>query len=75
MTGKDLILYILQNDLENEELFKDGRFLGLLSVEETAAKLNVGPATVMLWYITEMISGVNIAGTIFFPKDVIDPRV
>ena len=75
MTGKDLILYILQNDLENEELFKDGRFLGLLSVEETAAKLNVGTATVMLWYITEMISGINIAGTIFFPKDVIDPRL
>ena len=74
MTGKDLIIYILQNDLENEELFSDGRFLGLLNAEETAARLETGAATVLLWYATGMLDGINIGGTIFFRKDVVDPR-
>ena len=74
MTGKDLIIYILQNNLENEDLFSDGRFLGLLNAEETAARFNVGTATVMLWYVTGMLDGMNIAGSIFFRKDVADPR-
>ena len=75
MTGKDLIIYILQNNLENEDLFGDGRFLGLLNVEETAARMNVGPATIMLWYATGMLDGVNIGGTIFFRRDIADPRL
>lgn len=74
MTGKDLIIYILQNNLENEELFTDGTFLGLLNVEEAAARLDVGTATVMLWYATGMLDGINIGGTIFFRKDVVNPR-
>ena len=74
MTGRDLIIYILANGLENEELFADGRVLGLLNAEETAAKLNVGAATVLLWYATGMLDGVNIGGTIFFRKDIADPR-
>lgn len=27
MTGKELILYILENNLEDSEIFKDGKFL------------------------------------------------
>ena len=75
MTGKDLIIYILHNNLENEELFSDGRFLGLLNAEETAVRFGVGTATVQLWYATGMLDGFNIAGTIFFRKDVADPRL
>ena len=34
MTGRELILYILQNGLENEEVFKDGIFVGFIPEEE-----------------------------------------
>ena len=30
MTGKELILYILENDLENEDIIKDGVFIWLM---------------------------------------------
>lgn len=75
MTGKDLIIYILQNDLENEDLFSDGRFLGLLTVEEMAAQLEVGAATILTWYDLGILDGVNIGGTIFFPKRRRRPKI
>jgi excisionase family DNA binding protein len=46
MTGRELIVYILQNNLEDEELFKDGKLLGYMTVSEAAATLKVGEATV-----------------------------
>lgn len=46
MTCKDLIIYILQNGLENEPVVKDGNFIGFLSVEDAAVKKNVGPSTI-----------------------------
>ena len=42
MTGRDLIIYILQNDLEGEVVLKDGIFVGLVSDEEVAARFGVG---------------------------------
>ena len=50
MTGKDLIVYILKHNLENEVMFSNGYFLGFLTAEELAAKLNVGSETIKIWY-------------------------
>ena len=36
MTGKELILYILQNNLENEQVFRNGIFIGFMDETETA---------------------------------------
>lgn len=48
MTGKELIIYILQYNLENEEMFEDGKFVGFIAEEEMAVKLFGGLAfTVM----------------------------
>lgn len=49
MTGRELILYILQNNLENEVIIKDGLFVELLNEQEAAAKFNVGVATIRTW--------------------------
>ena len=38
MTGRDLIIYILENNLENEPVYKDGRLLGFLTVTEAAVE-------------------------------------
>ena len=50
MTGKDLIVYILKHNLENEVMFSNGYLLGFLTAEELAAKLNVGSETIKIWY-------------------------
>lgn len=50
MTGRDLILYILNNKLENTEVNNDdGRVLDFITVEEAAAKFNVTTTTIMAW--------------------------
>lgn len=46
MNGKDLIIYILQNGLENEPIFKDGKPLGFITMAEAAVKFKVGVPTI-----------------------------
>lgn len=67
VTGRDLIIYILQNNLEDEEVFKDGKFAGFLTVEETAAKFKVGPATVKAWIIEGNLDAIQINDSLFIP--------
>ena len=74
MTGKELIIYILLNNLENEMIFKNGKFLDFLTEEEVAAKFDVGVATVRVWCALDKVKGITIGDSIFFPKDIADPR-
>lgn len=60
MTGRELIIYILKNNLENEPVFKDGKFIGYITAREAAAKMNVGEATV-----EALVSMGRIEGTYF----------
>jgi hypothetical protein len=71
MTGRELILYILQNHLEDEPVVKNGRPLGLLTVPEMAAKLGVGASTIGAWVALDMMRVVRIGNTDFIP-DIYD---
>lgn len=75
MTGKELILYILQNNLEDTIVIKDGFFIGVLTEEDVAVKFEVGVATVRAWYHCKMIQGTQIGDSLYFRKDVADPRI
>ena len=68
MTGKDLIVYILQNNLENEVLIKNGVLCGFLNEEDAAVKLCVGPATIKAWYDYGILRGLKIGDSIYFCK-------
>lgn len=70
MTGKDLILYILQNDLENEEM--DIRWF--LTEAEMAVKFEVGLQTVRVWYTLGLVPAFKIGGDLYFLKNTPDPR-
>lgn len=74
MTGKELILYILQNDLENEIVIKDGVFVWLMTEEEAAVKFDVGVSTVRTWYARGMLNGTKIGERLYFLRNVSDPR-
>ena len=69
MTGKDLIIYILTNDLVNEPIFKDGKFIGFVTDVEVAAKLCVGVATVHAMFELKKIPGIKIGETIYIFGD------
>jgi predicted transcriptional regulator len=58
MTCKELISYILTNDLENEPVFKDGKFIGFITAGEAAEKFNVGVATICVWVVQKRLDGI-----------------
>lgn len=67
MTGRELIIYILENKLENEPVFKDGRFLGFLTASEFAEKWDVGEETVRLWVDLGYVDGMIVYDEIYIP--------
>ena len=73
MTGRDLIMYILANGLENEPVFKDGKFIGFMTAGEAAAKMNVGVATIYVWYSQKRLDGVLIGDILYIPADAKSP--
>lgn len=75
MTGRELILFILQNNLENEEIVQNGVFVWLMNEEEAAVKFNVGVATIRAWYAYGLLKGTQIGGRLYFLQNVADPRV
>lgn len=76
MTGKELILYILQNNLEdvNIDEFITGYFIGFMTLEEAAAKFEVGTQTVKLWHKYGLIKGIEVKDMILVCRDSEDPR-
>lgn len=68
MTGRDLIIYILENHLEDEEVFKDGKIIGFETELEAAARLNIGVATLFAMYEMGMIPGIKIGGKIYIKE-------
>lgn len=69
MTGKELIIYILANNLENEPVFKDGKFIGFITAIEAAVKMNVGVATIYTWILQGRIPGIFVGGTVYIPAN------
>lgn len=69
MTGRDLIIYILENNLEDEPIFNDGKPMGFMTTEETATKFDVGIATVFVWMFRGQLDYVKIGHTYFVPAD------
>lgn len=69
MTGKDLILYILQNDLENAPVFNDGRFLNFMTVQEAAVHYKTGEATVRAWIQLGQLNYIQIGNMIFIARE------
>lgn len=71
MTGKDLIIYILENNLENEPVFQHGKFIGFVTAGEVAERLNVGVATVYVWVYQKRLDGILVGGTLYIPADFV----
>ena len=73
LTGRDLIVYILENGLENEPVFRDGRFIGFMSVEKAAEKFGVGAGTIHAWLYQGKLTGVLVGNQIYIPADSRSP--
>ena len=59
MTGRDLIIYILQNHLEDTEILTDNNHM-FLTVEEAAVKYGTGVATIKALVDRNVLKGMKI---------------
>lgn len=73
MTGRDLIIYILANGLEDEPVFQDGNIVGLMKITEAARKMNVGVATIYAWIQQKKLTPIVIENTVYIPADSKSP--
>lgn len=69
VTGRDLIVYILENGLEDEPVFKDGKFIGFITDTEAAVRLKTGVATVQAMCNLEILPGVKIGEKLYIPAN------
>ena len=66
MTGRELIMYILENHLEDEPVFQNGTFVGYVSDMKFAEMLGVGVATVRAWIMMGRIKDAIMIGDAMF---------
>ena len=71
MNGRELIIFILENGLENEDISSE-KFLGCMhTIESVAVAFNVGIATVETWLANGCLEGIECHGkTYIFPKSL-----
>lgn len=69
MTGRELIVYILANNLEDEPVFKNGKFIGFITAVEAAAKMDVGVATIRTWVEQGRITDVMFCDRVYIPAN------
>lgn len=74
MTGRDLIIYILKNNLEDEIVCLDNILLGYLTVEEAAVKFGVGVSTIYIWIGQDILDHIRIGETYFIPAKCERPK-
>lgn len=65
MTGRELIIYILQHGLENDEIFKNGHCALFMTQEEAAVQLGVGMFTVQIMYQLGQLKGFMLGDSLF----------
>lgn len=73
MNGRELIIHILSNGLEDEPVFKNGKFIGFVTPEEVAVRNNVGTATVHAWIRQGRLESEAVREGVYIPADCKTP--
>lgn len=73
MTGRELIIYILENNLEDKLVWENGTFLGFLTEMEAAIKFGVGVSTIRIWHELGMLQGFKIGESLYIPANIPNP--
>lgn len=73
MTGRDLIIYILTNKLEDKLVFDNGKFIGFITEGEAAERLNVGITTIRTWINLGQLDCIVVGGLVYIPADFRSP--
>jgi len=75
MTGRELVIYILENGLEDQEIIDaQGNPAGMMTPEEAAEKFEVPIATITAWLGTGKLMSFFIGGTHYIPANAQNPN-
>lgn len=75
MLGRDLVTFIMKNNLLDTDVFEDGKLIGYISEEEAGTKFGVGAATIRVWVNQGRLNGLRINDTVYIQYDSEDPRL
>ena len=69
MTGRELILYILENGLEDEPIYdpSNGSLVGFLTVSQAAVKFNVSTPTILTWIALGELDAIKLGEEFYIP--------
>ena len=65
MNGRDLIIYILENHLEDEPILNNGTFIGFVKASDAALKLKIGTAGIDALCSMGKLSGEQIGNEFY----------
>ncbi len=73
MTGRELIIYILKNNLEDTEMFSEGFSPLFITPEEAAKKWECGPTTIKTLIDMKKIKGFKYENIYYVLADQLNP--
>lgn len=62
-----MIIYVLQNNLEDKPVFENGKICGFMTISEAATKFEVGEGTVNMWINLGWLNTITVGDTKFIP--------
>lgn len=69
MDGRELIIYILENGLENENIFSKEFLKFMPTIETVAVTFNVGVATVEAWIKNDCLRAIEFDDQVYITPD------
>ena len=75
MNGRDLIIYIMENKLEDQEVFQNGKLLGFMTPTEAAVKYSVGVETVKVWCEFDVLKHIKLGDQFYIPANQPKPDI
>lgn len=76
MTGRELVIFIMENGLEDSKLFENGTpGEGFHSLIEAAHKFDVGEYTIKVWCERGLIPALKIGDAYYIPKNAKRPNL
>lgn len=67
MTWRELIVYVLQNNLEDKPVFENGKISGFMTISEAATNFEVGEETIKVWLNREYLNYIEIGDMKLIP--------
>ena len=75
MTGRELIVYILENHLEDEPVFKNGKFVGFMTISDAAIRMDLGTESIRTLASIGRLPFIKVEKGFFIPERDVEKMI